>query len=110
MKDDRRLVYSSDGGWRIPEPPQKAGVTRQASPIPDDGVIRVSRERRRASTVTLITGLRPGEVQNVARTLKTSCGTGGTTKNGIVELQGDQRDKAIAFFEKENRRVKRAGG
>jgi len=104
------LVYSSDEGWEIPEPPLKVRMHPQKPQSPHDGVIRVSRERRRASTVTLITGLRPGEVQNVARTLKTSCGTGGTTKNGIVELQGDQRDKAIAFFEKQNRRVKRAGG
>ncbi|MBC5829208.1 MAG: stress response translation initiation inhibitor YciH [Candidatus Eremiobacteraeota bacterium] len=110
MKDDRRLVYSSDGGRQSGRPTPKAAVAGRKSQIPDDGVIRVWRERRRAGTLTRITGLASAELQTVATTLKNSCATGGTAKNGVVELQGDHRDKVIAFFEKQNRRVKRAGG
>ncbi len=110
VKNDRRLVYSSDGGWQSGPPTPNAAGAGQKSRIPDDGVIRVWRERRRASTLTRITGLEPGELQAVAKTLKSFCATGGTAKNGVVELQGDHRDKVIAFFEKQSRRVKRAGG
>ena len=78
--------------------------------MPDDGVIRVGREKRRASSVTVIYGLEALELSEVASTLRKLCGTGGTTKNGIVELQGDHRDRIVAWFTEQKRRVKRAGG
>ncbi len=78
--------------------------------FPDDGVIRVSRERRRASSVTMIHGLAPREINAIGAELRKLCGTGGTAKNGIVELQGDHRDRVVAWFEEQKRRVKRAGG
>lgn len=83
--------------------PQKSG-------LPDDGVIRVGREKRRASSVTLIYGLEARELQTLASALRKLCGTGGTAKNGVVELQGDHRDRVVAWFEQQHRRVKRAGG
>jgi translation initiation factor 1 len=79
-------------------------------PLPDDGVIRVARERRRASSVTLIHGLPEAELAPTGRELRHLCGTGGTAKNGVVELQGDHRDAVVSYFEQRGRRVKRAGG
>ena len=78
--------------------------------FPDDGVIRVSRERRRASSVTMIHGLAAQELDAMGASLRKLCGTGGTAKNGIVELQGDHRDRVVAWFEEQKRKVKRAGG
>ncbi len=78
--------------------------------VPNDGVVRVFRERRRAGTMSVITGLDDREISEVARTLKRLCGTGGTAKNGVVEIQGDHRDAIVAWFEAQGRRVKRAGG
>jgi translation initiation factor 1 len=78
--------------------------------LPDDGVVRVFRERRRASSVTVVTGVAQPDLERIGTELKRRCATGGTTKNGMVELQGDHRDAVIAFFEREGRRVKRAGG
>ncbi|MBV8424557.1 MAG: translation initiation factor [Candidatus Eremiobacteraeota bacterium] len=78
--------------------------------MPDDGVIRVGREKRRASSVTIVYGLEARELSEVASTLRKLCGTGGTAKNGVVELQGDHRDKVVAWFTEAKRRVKRAGG
>ncbi|HLI95311.1 MAG TPA: hypothetical protein VKT72_04380 [Candidatus Baltobacteraceae bacterium] len=78
--------------------------------FPDDGVIRVSRERRRASSVTMIHGLAPHELDAMGASLRKLCGTGGTAKNGVVELQGDHRDRVVAWFEEQKRKVKRAGG
>jgi translation initiation factor 1 len=78
--------------------------------MPDDGVIRVLREKRRASAVTLVYGLTATEIDATGKELRRRYGTGGTTKNGVVELQGDHRDAVVAYFTAAGRRVKRAGG
>ena len=111
MKDDRVLVYSTDGSLPLPtSAPRKTGAAQPAHAVPDDGVIRVFREKRRASHVTLVHGLTAAEIDATGKDLRRRCGTGGTTKNGIVELQGDHRDAIVAFFTAQGRRVKKAGG
>jgi translation initiation factor 1 len=80
------------------------------NPLPDDGVIRVFREKRRASAVTLVHGLTPAEIDAAGKELRRRYGTGGTTKNGVIELQGDHRDAVVAYFSDSGRRVKKAGG
>ncbi len=109
--DDRRLVYSTDGSLPLPKREKKrpAGPA-PARQLPDDGVVRVLREKRRASVVTIVHGIGTGEIEAVGKELRRLCGTGGTTKNGVVELQGDHRDAVVAFFTERGRRVKRAGG
>ena len=78
--------------------------------VPDDGIVRVMRERRRASVVSIVTGLPERELAETAKALKRLCGTGGTAKNGVVEIQGDHRDQIIAFLAAKGRTVKKAGG
>ena len=78
--------------------------------VPDDGVVRIMRVRRRASTVSVVTGLQQRELGEVAKSLKRHCGTGGTAKNGTVEIQGDHREKIAAWFAAQGRAVKLAGG
>lgn len=78
--------------------------------IPDDGTVRVMRERRRASVVSIITGLPERDLAETAKALKRLCGTGGTAKNGAVEIQGDHREKIVAFLQAQGRKVKLAGG
>ncbi|HLJ83156.1 MAG TPA: hypothetical protein VKT51_03135 [Candidatus Eremiobacteraceae bacterium] len=90
--------------------PKHRVVPEKYDRLPDDGVVRVFRERRRASSVTVVTGVAATDLERIGTELKRRCATGGTTKNGFVELQGDHRDAVIAFFEHEGRRVKRAGG
>lgn len=80
------------------------------NPPPDDGVVRIFRERRRAGTMTIVFGIPDREVAETAKTLKRLCGTGGTAKNGVVEIQGDHRDKVAAYLQMQGRRVKLAGG
>ena len=60
--------------------------------------------------VTVITGLPEREVPEIAKNLKRTCGTGGTAKNGVVEIQGDHRDKIVALLAAQGRTVKKAGG
>jgi translation initiation factor 1 len=112
VRDERVLVYSTDGALPLPTP---APARRKTQPVaraapPDDGVVRVAREKRRNSAVTVVHGLAAAELDALGKELKRRCGTGGTAKNGVVELQGDHRDAVVAFFEERGRRVKRAGG
>ena len=95
--DNSRLVYSSEEGGRVPErrpPPAGAPAPRA------DGVVRVGRTSsgRRGKTVTIITGLPPADLAGVAKELKRLCGSGGSVKDGAVEIQGDQRAKVIAHL------------
>jgi translation initiation factor 1 len=78
--------------------------------MPSDGVIRVARERRRASVVSIVHGLGEAEADEIAKALKRYCGTGGTSKNGLVEIQGDHRERIVAWFAAHGRKAKLAGG
>jgi translation initiation factor 1 len=118
VRDERVLVYSTDGSLPLPKPAPAARKPQLAArTLPDDAlrraqddIVRVAREKRRNSAVTLVHGLAPAELEATGKELRRLCGTGGTAKNGIVELQGDHRDKVVAYFEGRGRRVKRAGG
>jgi translation initiation factor 1 len=76
--------------------------------------VRVSRtsKGRGGKTVTLVTGVQlpPKELEALARDLKRRCGTGGSLKDEVIEIQGDQRDGVVAELEQRGFRVKRSGG
>ncbi|HEV7180518.1 MAG TPA: translation initiation factor [Candidatus Baltobacteraceae bacterium] len=110
MGDDRELVYSSETGWQAPAQRRDAKPATGKRAMPDDGIIRIARERRRGSVMTLVHGLSASELAETGKTLKRLCGTGGTTKNGIVEIQGDHREKIAAWFAGQGRVAKLAGG
>ena len=101
-----RLVWSSDEG-RVPDPPRRGTPPSPAG----DGVVRVGRTSsgRRGKTVTLVTGLPAADVAAVAKELKRLCGSGGAVKDGVVEIQGDQRTRIIRHLEGRYR-VKATGG
>jgi len=58
--------------------------------------VRIGRETkgRKGSSVSVITGipLDDNDLKKLAKQLKQKCGTGGTVKSGIIEIQGDHRD------------------
>ncbi len=76
--------------------------------------VKVSRETagRRGKGVTVVSELplTLDQIDALATTLKSKCGTGGTAKDGRIEIQGDQRDRIAAELEKLGYKVKRAGG
>lgn len=110
------LVYSTESGRTCPDCGQPAAACRcePAGPPAGDGIVRVSRETkgRKGKGVTLITGLplAEKELKALAKQLKARCGTGGTVKDFVIEIQGDQRDTLVPELEKLGYSVKRAGG
>ena len=109
MSESTRVYSTADGDLRKPS---DRDARRAASPAPNDGIVRVSRETsgRRGKTVTIVRGLPHPELDAVASDLKRLCGTGGSAKDGVVEIQGDHRPKVVARLEAKGYRVKLAGG
>ena len=119
---DSRLVYSTDGGRACPgcgRPQAQCmcaakSAAKSAAPASRDGIVRVGRETkgRNGKGVTVVTGLGldAAGLAQLAKQLKTACGSGGTVKDGTIEVQGDHRDRVIAVLEKAGWKVKRAGG
>lgn len=113
------LVYSTEHGrtcpkCRRPLPDCACRDAAGARPAPSDGIVRVSRETggRGGKTVTVVRGLplAADALAELAKALKAACGTGGTAKDGAIELQGDHRDTVVARLEAAGWRVRRAGG
>ncbi|MEM8964578.1 MAG: stress response translation initiation inhibitor YciH [Acidobacteriota bacterium] len=118
--DSSRLVYSTEDGDHRKDSPRPTssskGRSRPSTPSkpPRDGVVRVSRQTkgRKGKGVTLVTGvpLRGDDLAQLGGELKKQCGSGGTVKDGVIEIQGDHRDKLVTLLEKKGWTVKRAGG
>jgi translation initiation factor 1 len=111
------LVYSTDSGRTCPgcgHPVKQCCCSREKSRQTGDGVVRVSRQTkgRKGSGVCLITGVPLGEeeLKILAQQLKKKCGSGGTVKNGIIEIQGDHRETLVDTLLKLGYTAKLAGG
>jgi translation initiation factor 1 len=86
----------------------RGGTVGRPSPV------RVGRETkgRGGKGVTVVTGLplRADQLAALAARLKRRCGTGGTVKDGVIELQGDQRDIVVVELVRLGFAAKRSGG
>jgi translation initiation factor 1 len=107
------------GGWRefssadSTRRPPAAGAGGDATPRNQQRV-RVQRTKagKGGKTVTVISGLELGDpdARALLKALKARAGSGGTLKEGLIELQGDQVAAALALLEQEGFRPKQAGG
>lgn len=106
MKNSR-LVYSTESGRIKPEHQSEQRAK-------GDGIVRIRREvsGRKGKGVSVISGLDlpHAELKALAKSLKQHCGTGGATKAGAIEIQGDNREKIKTFLEALGHTVKLAGG
>jgi translation initiation factor 1 len=107
MTNNSRLVYSTATGRVTPT------ATREGPPK-GDGIVRIRRETsgRKGKGVTTISGTELDEqaLNQLAKELKQLCGTGGTVKNHVIEIQGDHREKLRLALEQKGFKVKLAGG
>ena len=111
------LVYSTDSGRTCPACRQSVSscICKPLSAVPSsDGVARVSKsiKGRGGKTVTLVTGLGLDEAAllRLGKLLKAACGTGGTVKDGVIEVQGDHCAQVLQALGKQGYRAKKAGG
>jgi translation initiation factor 1 len=111
------LVYSTEAGRMCPvcrRPVAQCICSKAAAASAGDGVVRVSRETkgRGGKSVTLVRGLALAEPALVAlgKEIKAGCGSGGTVKDGVIEVQGDHCERVIEFLKARGHVVKRAGG
>ena len=110
------LVYSTETGRMCPDCRQPvAQCSCKAAALPTgDGVVRVSRETkgRGGKAVTVVRGvlLDAAALVLLGKQLKAACGSGGTVKDGVIEVQGDHVERVMEALKKLGHQVKRAGG
>jgi len=111
------LVYSTDKGRTCPgcgHPLTTCRCSKGTARQTGDGLVRISRQTkgRKGSGVCVISGLplADTELKVLAQQLKKQCGSGGTVKDGLIEIQGDHREMLHAILSKLGYTPKLAGG
>jgi translation initiation factor 1 len=104
------IVYSTDPGFSFEQDSGNETVTLPAG-RQQLFVWRDSKSRK-GKTVTLVKGFsgNAADLEKLARDIKTSCGTGGSAKDGEIIIQGDFRDKIVTWLTDKGYRAKKAGG
>ncbi len=99
-KNNRRqgVVFSTDPNYSYSEPVHKDVPT--AEPGRQKLRVLVDRKQRGGKEVTLVTGYigMKEDLEQLGKTLKNKCGTGGSVKDGEILVQGNQRDKVIKIL------------
>jgi translation initiation factor 1 len=95
--DRNGIVYSTDPGFQ----PEEDHVPEESrTPKQQRLKVRLDTRQRAGKAVTLVEGyIGPeAELEELGRKLKTHCGTGGSVKDGLIIIQGDQRDKITPWL------------
>ena len=110
-KNDNRIVWSSEHGDLRKQETQPVHVK---SLPPNQQTVYLHRESkgRGGKTVTLVKNLilTEADLKSLAKRLKQACGSGGTVKDGLIEIQGEHRQTIAEVLEKLGYKVKIAGG
>jgi translation initiation factor 1 len=103
-----RVVWREFGGSEEPDRP----TSKSVPPQQQTACVSQDRKGRGGKTVTLISGLvlTDEALRTLAKALKAHCGSGGTQKEGVIEIQGEHRDKVMEFLKSKGYGVKRVGG
>ena len=112
-----RIIYSTGVGSLCPNcrrPVRDCVCPKGAPGAAKPGAVRVGRETkgRAGKGVTTVTGLPMSlsDVEALATRLKKRCGSGGTVREGVIEIQGDHRDVIVAELIKLGWPAKKSGG
>ena len=110
-KNNAHTVWSSDGGDQRKKE-QKPASAKSLPPQQQTAYLHRESSGRGGSPVSIVKHLvlSDEEMKALAKKLKQECGTGGTVKNGMIELQGEQRQKVAVILQKLGYKVKIAGG
>jgi translation initiation factor 1 len=115
-RDDRPTVYSTDPDFKLcprcQRYPCRCPQPRSLPPREQTASLHLEKKGRGGKTVTIIRGLQlsPEDLKSLGKTLKTACGTGGTLKDGDIEIQGDHRQKIAEKLRAMGYKTKFVGG
>ncbi len=116
MSNNKTVWSSEQGDLRkipSPQPSPTRNHTGESLP-PHQQTIYLHRESagRGGKAVTLVKNLALSaeDMKLLAKKLKQECGTGGTIKDGVIEIQGERREKIAALLSRLGYKVKIAGG
>jgi translation initiation factor 1 len=114
---DYEIVYSDDPNFkkRCPKCQKFPCACPKASDLVPNAYtlkIRLEKNGRGGKTVTVLFDLPKNDeyFKNLEKKLKALCGTGGSFKEGLIEIQGDHREKMKSYLEKLGFKIKLAGG
>ncbi len=110
-KNDSHTVWSSEQG-DLRKRKDLTPTTRSLPPAQQTVYLHRDSSGRGGKAVTLVKNLvlSAEDMKSLAKTLKQECGTGGTVKEGVIEIQGEQRQRIAEVLQKLGYRVKIAGG
>lgn len=110
-RDERPTVWSSTQGDQRKKSPQKTAV-KSLPPQQQTAYLHRETKGRGGKTVSVVKNLALAEkdLKALAKKLKTACGSGGTIKEGVIEIQGEHRERIAATLSKLGFKVKISGG
>ena len=104
---ERNIVYSTNPNWKKEQDTENIDpITQKTNQI---ACIERDRKKRAGKVVTVISKLK-GDLKGLQKELQKLCGSGGTIKNGNIEIQGDHRDKIAAYLKGKGINTKFSGG
>jgi translation initiation factor 1 len=104
------VVYSTDSNFAFEQ-----GTSQEADTLPPSQQnlkVSIDRSGRAGKQVTIVSGFvgQAQDLEDLAKTLKTKCGVGGSTKDGGILIQGDVRDKLMQILANAGYKARKAGG
>ena len=110
MRNKANIVYSTNKDYvpDIDETLDSEVISSKKQPLK----VWLEKNSRGGKTVSIVKGFRGSkeELENLAKTLKTKCGVGGSVKEGDILIQGDHRDKILKILGELGYQAKKAGG
>lgn len=109
-KDRLNIVYSTNPDFQFTH--DKGDDAETLSPEKQDLRVMLDKKQRAGKKVTLITGFvgKDDDLKDLAKTLKSKCGVGGSAKDGEILIQGDFRVKVLELLKAAGYKAKQAGG
>jgi len=111
-RDEHKTVWSSEEGDLRKKNVSPIAHGKSLPPQQQTAYLHRDKGGRGGKVATLVKNLALTEddLKNLAKQLKQACGVGGTVKDGVIEMQGEQRENIAAVLQKLGYKVKIAGG